>query len=103
MDNFWDAKNLAGLRDMIFKAAKPMPLQRPLGLAPLSFGVAVGAAYVVLRAAPQEGAPVVGVLRRGETLGFDTEQGSWLRTAQPVGHSGTHGWAPSGLPLQQVT
>ena len=93
MDNFWDAKNYAGLRELIRGSATPVPPDEPLAPTPVSFtaagqGVAGTAAFVIIRAQPSADAPVLGVLRAGEVRSFDvsrqTAEGLWRRTAQPV-------------------
>ena len=87
MCNFWDAKNRAGVKDMVMRGCSPAPPQRPLGGGPRHFKPATAHRAVVLRDGPNpEGSQVVGALRPGEARAFDAECGDWLRGSGPEPH-----------------
>lgn len=84
MANFWDHKNVAGLRQLIRDGFAPAPPERTLGAAPVALRVAGSGSPAVVREQPQADAPVLGCLRLGEAAHFDAERASWLRVANKV-------------------
>ena len=81
MANFWDHKNLEGVRRLIYEGCSPAAPERSLGAAPRAFRVAGAGPLAVVREKPTADAPLVGCLRRGETARFDMEKGGWMRVA----------------------
>lgn len=93
MANFWDAKNIEGLRQIIRNSCKPCAPEEPLGSG-WHLRVALGSTgCVVLRSEPTNDAPVVAVMRRGESSLFDVKRGDWVHTSKMPGKEGLPGWA----------
>ncbi len=92
MANFWDSRNLDGLRAMIRDGLSPSAPEQPLG--PKGRGarrrVARGPAIVV-RDGPSESAPVVGARRCGAEVLCLAERDGWVRVAG--GGPDAEGWA----------
>ena len=103
MCNFWDAKNRAGLRDMVMKDATPSPPERPLERGPQRLQPRPGAGVVVLRELPNDGASAEGGLRPGEAATFDVQCGGYVRTAQPLPGSASRGWAKASSLVVALT
>ncbi len=78
MCNFWDGKNLAGLRRMILQSCTNSPTPRELRPT-RKMTPADASRAVVLRGGPREEASAVGALRPGEAADFDAECAGWLR------------------------
>jgi hypothetical protein len=97
MDNFWDGKNMAGLRAVIRSSFAPAADERPMPH-PRRFRPRAGG--VLLRQQPEKDAPVVGSLHAGEVASFDMRKGEWVRTSEPT-RSGAKGWA-SEAGLEEV-